>query len=58
GTGEDVHGQEPERPGIGRARLRTSLGQNAKNRVSHTVLALPRLSPRAYASSGFRQGFC
>ena len=25
--------------------------------VSHTVLATPRLGPRAYASSGLRQGF-
>ena len=32
-------------------------GPERKNRVAHTVLALPRLALRAYASVGLRQGF-
>ena len=32
-------------------------GPERKNRVSHTVLALPRLGLVAYASLGLRQGF-
>jgi len=35
----------------------STTGPERKNVVSHTVLATPRLGPRAYASSGLRQGF-
>ncbi len=32
-------------------------GPERKNRVSHTVLALPALARRAYVSGGLRDGF-